>query len=199
MQGTKANIIEKSISYDYNHYNNRMLLFKLSNPNYPIVMLGDSITEQGNWNELLNRNNILNRGISGDTTTGVLQRMEYLGSEPKICFLMIGINDLASQETIENIFNNYLKIVTILQSKNITPIIQSTLLTNNQPDIDNEKVNLLNKKIKEFCKTKNINFIDLNKKLAPNGVLLKEYTTDGIHLNTQAYVVWKNELSTYIK
>jgi lysophospholipase L1-like esterase len=174
-------------------------LFKLSNPKYPIVMLGDSITEYGNWNELLNRNNILNRGICGDTTKGVLQRMEYLGSEPKYCFLMIGINDLAAKETVQNVFNNYLKIINTLQSKKITPIIQSTLLTDHGPIIDNKKVELLNEKLKEFSKERNINFIDLNKKLAPNGVLLKKYTTDGIHLNTQGYIIWRNELINYIK
>jgi lysophospholipase L1-like esterase len=200
IQWIKAHTIGKIIA-DTNsaHYNDRVELFKLSNPKYPIVMLGDSITEYGNWNELLNRNNILNRGIGGDTTKGVLQRMEYLGSEPQYCFLMIGINDLAAKETVENIFNNYLKIINTLQSKKITPIIQSTLLTNNELKIDNKKVELLNEKIKELSKERNINFIDLNKKLAPNGILLKKYTIDGVHLNTQGYIIWKNELINYIK
>ena len=37
-----------------------------------IVMLGDSMTEFAEWNELLGRNDVVNRGIRGDITEGML-------------------------------------------------------------------------------------------------------------------------------
>ena len=40
---------------------------------YDTVMLGDSITDEAQWDELLNSSTIQNRGISGDTTSGVLE------------------------------------------------------------------------------------------------------------------------------
>ena len=44
-----------------------------------IVMLGDSITEGGeDWNKYFKSNNIVNRGISGDTTLGVLARLNEI-------------------------------------------------------------------------------------------------------------------------
>ena len=43
-----------------------------------IVMLGDSITFGVNWNELLDNNNIINRGIGSDTTEGFIQRLDYI-------------------------------------------------------------------------------------------------------------------------
>jgi len=125
--------------------------------------------------------------------------MDFLGSQPKICFLMIGINDLSRQENVDNIFNNYIEIINILQSKKITPVIQSTLLTLDSPTINNTKVILLNKKLKEFAHNKSIDFIDLNKELAPNGALLKEYSSDGVHLNIKGYIIWKNNLAHYIQ
>lgn len=37
-----------------------------------IVFLGDSIIEGANWDELFDNPNILNRGVSGDTSEDVL-------------------------------------------------------------------------------------------------------------------------------
>ena len=41
-----------------------------------IIFLGNSITEGANWNELAGMRNVLNRGIGGDVTFGVLGRLE---------------------------------------------------------------------------------------------------------------------------
>jgi len=47
-----------------------------------IVFLGDSITEGGgNWNNYFGTKSVVNRGISGDTTLGVLARLN------EICFI----------------------------------------------------------------------------------------------------------------
>ncbi len=44
-----------------------------SNNSYKIAMLGDSITNGCAWNELLKRTDVINRGIGGDTTTGMVR------------------------------------------------------------------------------------------------------------------------------
>lgn len=48
------------------------------NDKYKTMMLGDSITDEGRWDELLNINTVQNRGISGDTTSGVLERLDSI-------------------------------------------------------------------------------------------------------------------------
>ena len=65
-----------------------------------IVFLGNSITEKGgNWNKRFGVNNIVNRGVSGDITEGILSRLdEIIYYKPTTIFLLIGIND---------IFDNY--------------------------------------------------------------------------------------------
>ncbi|MEM7556756.1 MAG: G-D-S-L family lipolytic protein, partial [Cyanobacteria bacterium P01_A01_bin.84] len=49
-----------------------------------IIFLGDSITDEGEWNELFNNNDIKNRGISGDTIERILYRLEkIISAKPK--------------------------------------------------------------------------------------------------------------------
>jgi lysophospholipase L1-like esterase len=61
-------------------------------------MLGDSLTEWGNWHELVPEHRIINRGIAGDTSSGVLDRLqEVIERRPKVVFVMIGTNDIGLQ------------------------------------------------------------------------------------------------------
>ncbi|MGJ1271751.1 GDSL-type esterase/lipase family protein [Sphingobacterium multivorum] len=61
-----------------------------------VVFLGNSITFWGNWTERLQNMTVKNRGIAGDNTYGVLERLDgILVHKPKLIFLMIGVNDLA--------------------------------------------------------------------------------------------------------
>lgn len=99
-----------------------------------VIFLGDSITDEGEWVELLNTPNIKNRGISGDTTDGVLNRIdEIVKSQPQKIFIMIGINDLMSNKSINQIVRNYKDILSNLKNKlpNTEVFIQSVLPVNN--------------------------------------------------------------------
>ena len=60
-----------------------------------IVFLGNSITKGGgDWNKRLNVTNIINRGISGDISEGVLERLdEIVHYKPIAVFLLIGFNN----------------------------------------------------------------------------------------------------------
>ena len=62
-----------------------------------ICMLGNSITEAGNWNELLQTNSIRNCGQGGYTTGQILWHMEatVIAIQPSLCFIMGGINDFS--------------------------------------------------------------------------------------------------------
>ena len=61
-----------------------------------IVFLGDSQFEYCNWNELLVRSDMLNYGIAGDTTSGLVGRVEVVCQHnPSKIFIEIGTNDLS--------------------------------------------------------------------------------------------------------
>lgn len=96
-------------------------------------MLGDSITYGVHWNELLNQPDIINRGINGDTTSGILKRIpSVIKINPHKVFIMAGINDIRQNISINVIYKNYSHIIKTLKQNNITPYIQSTLYTKNK-------------------------------------------------------------------
>jgi lysophospholipase L1-like esterase len=80
-----------------------------------VVFLGDSITQ--GWNSLANafpNIKVANRGISGDTTRGVLYRLksDVLDLDPKAIVLLIGTNDVGLGAKPKDVADN---IETILQ------------------------------------------------------------------------------------
>ncbi len=168
------------------------------NDKYKTVMIGDSITDGGLWNELLNNDLIQNRGIAGDTTDGVLDRLNSVNKNLKQAFIMIGINDFFQEKSVDYVFSNYLKIIENLQQKGIKVYIQSTLFVGEgKPAKYNEKIEALNEKLKNYAKENNLIFIDLNKQLAPNKTLKNEFSYDELHLNGKAYKIWTETIKKY--
>ena len=78
------------------YYEVRRGLFALSKiKTAPIVMLGNSLTEAGPWTDLTGCLSIANRGIGGDTTAKLRDRLdEVVALQPRAIFLMIGVNDI---------------------------------------------------------------------------------------------------------
>jgi len=205
----------KKLEYNITRYTyidyRQMAIHSLVNGNagFEIVMLGDSITAGGYWNALLNRTDVANFGIGGDTACWLSYRLfDLYLAKPKKCFLMIGINDFAGNDTVENVFNNYVSIIEDIKEHNIEIIIQSTLylsetasgfshIGNNWKNI-NVQVNNLNELLKEYCHVKGLTYLDLNEILSRNNVLEKENTTDGVHLNETGYKKWRDLLMIYL-
>jgi lysophospholipase L1-like esterase len=192
----------KVISYDTigfspEHYKKRVKAFSKADAiNCKYLFLGNSITERGNWVRLLNDTTIINQGISGDLTFGILKRIKLITRQkPKVIFMMIGVNDLAKKVPDTIIENNIMKIITeINKSLPLTKIyVQSILPINNNikgfPDDFDYSKNILD--INSFLRSKdNINyyFVDLYSKFIDSkNQLDNRYTIDGLHLNELGY------------
>lgn len=176
-------------------------------PNTPneIIFLGDSITDRCEWFELFSNPNVKNRGLSGDKTDGVLDRLSgIIESKPAKVFIMIGVNDIRHNVNDSIIVANYYKIVEKIKSEspNSKIYLQSSLPVNNDignPKTTNSKVNELNSSIKEIASSFNISFIDINSKLQNSaGQLDAKYSEDGLHINGKAYLVWKSVVEQYV-
>src|SRR5690349_13279539 len=91
------NAVKIDSNYANYYYKQRVEYFnKMPHVKNEIVFLGNSITERGEWQEILSgyRCPIVNRGVGGDNSFGILARMdEILAAKPKAIFLMDGIND----------------------------------------------------------------------------------------------------------
>ncbi|MEZ8802443.1 SGNH/GDSL hydrolase family protein [Vibrio splendidus] len=164
-------------------------------PNADLVMFGDSITEWAPWADIFRDVSMVNRGLAGDTTTGMLRRIDTtLNVKPKLVCFMAGINDLAQGYDVDHIYQNYIDMLKVWQENDIRILVQSTLYVGSKLQGLNPSVELLNSKISEYCAQQGIAFLDVNSVLSPNQLLSNEYSCDDLHLNAKAYQVWAEVL-----
>ncbi|WP_044417418.1 GDSL-type esterase/lipase family protein [Halarcobacter anaerophilus] len=167
--------------------------------NIDIVFLGDSLINRGDWKTLLKEEHIVNLGVEADLTSSVLKRVDtVLEIEPKVVVLMIGVNDLCISTPMEDVYENYKKILKKLENSHIKIVVNAIFITQ-MPSV-NKKVLTFNKLLKEYCKKQNILFLDINEAFENEKKLLKEeLTTDGLHLGQKAYKVWAYKLNKFLK
>lgn len=170
------------------------------NHQYDVVFIGDSITEMAEWEDLFPSIKIANRGICGDTTDGVLRRMDSIYStKARKAFIMIGINDFCAGTEVNDIVEYYKSIISCLVAHKMQTYVQSTILAGHQKAELNKKIMALNDQLQKMAdENKSFTYIDLNKGLARNSVLCSEYSRDGVHLNGIGYAVWKDIIKRYI-
>ncbi|MDD7886273.1 GDSL-type esterase/lipase family protein [Flavivirga sp. 57AJ16] len=201
--------VEWDSTYRPRSYKLRVAQFNMfPNSNDDIIFLGNSITAGVEWKELLGNSKVQNRGISGDITFGVLERIEEIAEgNPAKVFLLIGINDVARNIPDSITSTNHLKIVRYLKTHAPnTKIYLQTLLPVNK-DFDrhkahynkDEKILRINEKLKQIAKEENVYLIDLYSNfLDEEGKLEEKYTYDGLHLTAEGYKHWAYVLSGYI-
>ncbi|MCF7494665.1 GDSL-type esterase/lipase family protein [Vibrio sp. L5-1] len=169
-------------------------------PKSDLVVFGDSITEWAPWADIFRDVSMVNRGLAGDTTTGMLRRIDTtLNVKPKLVCFMAGINDLAQGYSVDHIYQNYVEILTTWRAQGITVLVQSTLHVGNKLQGLNPQVSELNKRLQAYCQQHDIEFLDVNRVLAPNQLLSNEYSCDDLHLNAKAYQVWAEVLQPKIE
>ncbi|NOR14856.1 MAG: sialate O-acetylesterase [Candidatus Aminicenantes bacterium] len=181
----------------------------LPNESGEIIFLGDSITDGCNWSEMFEDPKIKNRGISGDITQGILDRLdEVVEANPAKVFLMIGINDLAMGKSPEEIVDNTKKIVsTILKLSPETQIYLESLLPVNPdyPQFPNhadktQEVLAINRVLQRMAQEFDLKYVDLHSKfVVGENKLNPEYTNDGLHLTGAGYRVWKQAVVPYLQ
>ncbi|MDB5229639.1 MAG: sialate O-acetylesterase [Chitinophagaceae bacterium] len=176
-----------------------------------IIFLGNSITSRAEWAELLGMNNVRNRGISGDITFGVLERLdEITEGKPAKVFVLIGINDISRNIPDSFILRNYRTIIHRIKKESpLTKIYFHTLLPVNNTFTQfknhynkDEHILYVNSELKKIAKEENITLIDLYPLFVDaSNRLDRKYTADGLHLNAEGYNVWRKLLleSGYLK
>jgi lysophospholipase L1-like esterase len=174
-----------------------------------IVFLGNSITAGTDWNELLGNDHVRNRGISGDLTYGVLERMdEIVEGRPAKVFVLIGINDISRNVADRFILRNIEKIVNEIASgspdtqiyvQTLLPVNNSFSKYKNHYNKD-QHITAVNTGIRNLAKTQKFTLIDLHSHfLDREGKMDKKYTHDGLHLNAEGYRAWAKILGPYLE
>ena len=202
------------VHYDTTHRPRNFHLQLAQFKSYPdaktdIIFLGNSLTAGIAWNELLDEPNARNRGISGDTSYGIIERLEeVVEGKPAKIFLLIGINDIARNFPANKIIENHHKIVQQIQksSPNTLIYLQTLLPVNNSynqfPNHYNkdQTIAAVNQGLKGLAEAKNLELVDLYPHfLDKQARLNKIYTHDGLHLNAQGYKLWAEVLRPHLQ
>lgn len=181
-----------------NYYLQRKDIFeKVQSNKIDKVFIGDSITEHGEFQEYFPGEVVLNRGISSDTSKGVLSRIEEVSERrPDEIYLMVGTNDVGVEDkifksNIDKIIDSFDK-ATIINIQSILPVNEDIYVGG----ASNERNLRVNTILKEIAEDHKVNYIDLYPHFADeNGQLKKEYTIDGIHLTGEGYKKWVQVIS----
>jgi len=177
----------------------------LADKNFDALFVGDSITAEANWSELYPYLRIANVGINGDSTQGLIDRLDTIRSinAPKV-FLMVGINDIFQNISLADIEKNYQVLIESLKQKNNTLYLFSCLYvgeTYQRNPYKNltKKITGLNEFIKELASNiEGVIYIDVNTSLSLEERLNPIYTNDDLHLTGKAYSAWKAVVDHYI-
>lgn len=207
--GQQTTTVIDSSKYSAYWWHSKDLFDHLPDTKNEIVFLGNSITDGAEWFEIFNNKRCLNRGISGDVTAGVLLRLDAVTrNKPSSIFIMIGINDLSRNVTVDSVMVNYRMILE--QIRRETPgtrvFVESVLPVNpgvgRYPALQGktEAIMELNGRLSTLASEFGYTYIDLFSVMADSqNQLPLKYSIDGLHLKYEGYRVWAETIRKYVR
>jgi lysophospholipase L1-like esterase len=171
-----------------------------------VVMVGDSLTERGEWWELLERP-VANRGVAGDTVEAVRARLDDVAAlDPRIVFVLVGVNDLLSGASPEALAAGHAGLIAELRGRlPRARIVAESLLPIRDELVarDAELTSATVRRANELCRrgasAAGADWLDLHARLAdPDGELDPRYSSDGLHLSGAGYRAWAAAVLPYL-
>ncbi|MEO6569534.1 MAG: GDSL-type esterase/lipase family protein [Opitutaceae bacterium] len=162
-----------------------------------VVFLGDSITAKWELEKAFPEYKMANRGISGDTTRGMLGRSEdnVLALHPKAMVFLGGINDLFGPGTPESISTNVRSILELARKASDLPILVCEVLPckGRPTELVMATNAALSKVVGDFA---NVHLVKTYAPLLkPDGTQDETLFLDGTHPNEAGYAVLQKTLS----
>lgn len=173
-----------------------------------IIMLGNSLTDGAEWNELFNNPHVKNRGIIGDIVQGLYERMEpILKGKPRKIFILSGVNDVSHGVDGDSIGRVMEKLIVLIKQRcpHTKIYLQSMLPFNTDVQMwkllkDREQVVIDgNRAMEEAAKRQGVTWINLYPLFVDkNGKLREDLTNDGLHLLGPGYLIWRDAIIDYV-
>lgn len=172
-----------------------------------VVVVGDSLTERGEWWELLDRP-VANRGLAGDTVAAMRARLDdIVALDPRVVFVQIGINDLLAGASPEALAARHAALIRELRGRlpRARIVVESLLpIRDELVALDAELTSATVRRANELCRRgaadAGSDWLDLHARLAgPDGELDPRYSVDGLHLSGAGYRAWAAALVPYLR
>jgi lysophospholipase L1-like esterase len=164
-----------------------------------IVLLGDSLTEEGDWAALLPTWPIANRGHSGYTTAQLLDDSQEIASHrPRSVFILTGTNDIRDGHPPSWTVDRLGELVDGLQrGAPDTVLVLQTILPRSDA---RREVREANRAIRRLASERGLELLDLHAAFDDGtGALRADETTDGVHLAAAGYERWAAELDGVLR
>lgn len=182
----------------------KTLIYEEENAKYAdyevdVAFLGDSLTDGYNVKEYYPDYLVSNRGIGGETTTGLEERLQVslYDLKPKVAVMLIGANNM------DTMFDNYEQILKGFKENvpNTKIILLSLTSMSGEWGKNNQLAAYNNVKIKMLSEKYGFEYVDLYSALfnLESGEIFPEYTTDGGHLTSLGYEVLTEKITPAIE
>ena len=164
-----------------------------------VAFLGDSLTDGYDLKKHYPDFLVVNRGIGGDTTFGLEERIDasLYDLKPKIAVMLIGANNM------DTMFENYEELLKGFKENvpNTKIVLLSLTSMSGEWGRKNQLAAYNNVKIKLLAKEYGFEYIDLYSSLfnIESGEIYAEYTTDGGHLTELGYEVLTQQITPVIE
>lgn len=162
-----------------------------------VIFLGDSITEAWKPSDpSLFTDDVLDRGVSGETTTQMLARFrtDVIDLHPAVVHIMGGINDIASPSGTSLTRSNIESMVDLARSHGITVILGSVTPSSffqGSPDkVPGPHIVWLNLWLRNYARRNGLIYVDYCTPLEDSKLGIKDgLSNDGLHPNRLGFEV----------
>ena len=180
-------------------------------PQGRVVFFGDSLTEMYDLAAYYDFPT-LTRGISGDVTSHMLERLDdnVLVTKPSVLVLLVGANDLGHGGTPQSLCDNLKEIIIAVQNElpdcriiveslypvnpNVLAISKNIVGTRTKEDILKSNELILN-----MCNELSVTYVDVHSHIVDDeGYMYKELSIEGLHMNKRGYERVTQVLTPYI-
>jgi len=159
-----------------------------------IVFLGDDLIHHGPWHELFPDARAVNRGIEGDLSFDVVQRLdEVLVSKPRAVFIMMGYNDVLREVHWNTTLSNHRRVLRrIAQTSPETRVYVHSVLPCVKHGIERPKwfaaaVDRVNQELQDWLASRDETFLDVRPELQ-----------DGerpVPFSAETYLAWRDRIA----
>lgn len=187
----KARLVQEYID-------NKLALYaeeNAQNDGFEVVFLGDSLTDSCDLAKYYAGYITSNRGIGGDTTSGLIDRLAVSAydAHPQVIVLLIGGNDILGGRSVDTVCANYETIITgIREHLPETEIVWCSMTAlGSDWAKHNGTVIACNERIRTLADQYGCLYVDLFTPLCnpETGEIYKAYTAEGVHLTDAGYQV----------
>ena len=168
-----------------------------------VVFFGDSITDFWRLNEYFPDSGYINRGIAGQLSSHLLQRMkdDVIDLRPQAVLILVGTNDLARAVPLHDIESNYQTLADLAGAYKIKVIFASLTPVSDyhkdqEPSYERTlqrppaQIKALNEWLQVFCSQRGYAYVDyFTATVDPMGQFQAELSDDGLHPNAKGYRV----------